>query len=88
MAFFSVIPPGVDRKGEELYQIMLGGSGGEDASRGELLGRGFPGDQIVEAVETVVDICLNERRDSEETFLETVRRIGTDPFKEVLYGNH
>jgi len=77
---------GVDRKGEELYQIMLGGSGAEDASRAELLGRGFPADEIVGAVQTVIDLYLDHRADREETFLQAVRRLGTSPFKEALYG--
>jgi len=77
---------GVDRKGEELYQIMLGGSGDADASKGELLGRGFPANEIVGAVETVVALYMNERSEG-ETFLTAVRRLGTQPFKEALYGN-
>ena len=60
---------GVDRKGEELYQLMLGGSGAEDASKAEMLGRGFPGDQIVDALETVVGVYLDAREDDNETFL-------------------
>lgn len=76
---------GVDRRGVELYQIMLGGSGAEDASTGELLGRGFEADKIVDAIETVVAVYLGERTD-QERFLDTVRRIGNNPFKEALYG--
>jgi len=76
---------GVDRKGVELYQIMLGGSGAEDASTGELLGRGFEANKIVDAIETVVAVYLGERQ-TEERFLDTVRRIGNTPFKEALYG--
>ncbi len=77
---------GVDRKGEELFQIMLGGSGDADASKGILLGRGFPADQIVGAIETVVGVYMDAREEG-ELFLHAVRRLGTQPFKEALYGN-
>ncbi|RMB02639.1 nitrite/sulfite reductase [Eilatimonas milleporae] len=78
---------GVDRKGKENYQIMLGGSGAEDASKAQLIGPGFDGEAIVDAVETVVAVYLGERTE-EEIFLDTYRRIGPDPFKEALYGTH
>jgi sulfite reductase (NADPH) hemoprotein beta-component len=76
---------GVDRKNSELYQLMLGGSAKEDASIGKILGRGFDEDGIVAAVETVIDTYL-EIREEGETFIETHRRLGDDPFKERLYG--
>ncbi|WP_374764174.1 nitrite/sulfite reductase [Yunchengibacter salinarum] len=76
---------GVDRKGEEMYQILLGGSGAEDASKAEILGRGFTYDDIVDAVERTVTCYLGERNE-DETFLETYRRLGPAPFKEAVYG--
>ena len=76
---------GVDKKNTELYQLMLGGSAKEDASIGNILGRGFDEDGIVTAVENVVDTYL-EIRSEGETFIETHRRVGDDPFKERLYG--
>lgn len=76
---------GVDRKNSELYQLMLGGSAKEDASIGKILGRGFDEDGIVAAVETVIDTYLDIREEG-ETFIETHRRLGDDPFKERLYG--
>ena len=76
---------GVDKKNSELYQLMLGGSAKEDASIGKILGRGFDEDGIVTAVENVVDTYLEIRTDG-ETFIETHRRVGDDPFKERLYG--
>ncbi len=76
---------GVDRRGVENYQILLGGSGEEDASKAQLLGPGFDADEIVDAVETVVAVYLGERREA-ETFLSAVRRLGVAPFKEALYG--
>ncbi|GER06030.1 sulfite reductase [Iodidimonas muriae] len=76
---------GVDRKGEEMYQLTLGGSGAEDASIGQITGRGFDEAGIVDAVDTVVDTYLGQRK-TDETFLETYRRLGPAPFKEALYG--
>ena len=76
---------GVDKRGEEFYQISLGGSGTEDASLGQILGRAFAYDEVTDAVETIVETYLIERRNSER-FLDTYRRTGLDPFKEALYG--
>ena len=78
---------GVDKKGVEFYQILLGGSGDETASLGEILGPGFDEHAIVDAVETVVDTYLSLRQ-GEERLLDTVRRVGTTPFKEKLYAAH
>ena len=75
---------GVDKKGVEYYQLQLGGSGAEDASIGEVLGPAFGEHEIVDAVEGVVDVYL-ERREKNERFLDTVRRVGLEPFKERAY---
>jgi len=75
---------GVDRKGQELYQILLGGSGAEDASKAGILGPGFDEHGIVDALEKVVAVYLGERLDGEE-FLATYRRIGAQIFKEAIY---
>ncbi|WP_394689467.1 nitrite/sulfite reductase [Hoeflea sp.] len=77
---------GVEKKGAELYQISLGGSGDEKASIGEIIGRGFEPDRITDAVETIVDTYLESRTSADETFLECYRRIGAGPFKTALYG--
>jgi len=76
---------GVDKKGTENYQLLLGGSGAEDASLGKITGPGFNEDGIVDAVERVTDKYL-ELRDEGERFLDTYRRVGFDPFKEAIYG--
>ena len=76
---------GVDRRGEELYQLLLGGSGAEDASKAEILGPGLTEDQTVDAVETVIAIYMGEREGG-EAFLDTYRRLGPNPFKEAIYG--
>ena len=76
---------GVDRKGTENYQLLLGGSGAEDTSLGKITGPGFDEDGIVDAIERVTDKYL-ELRDNGERFLDTYRRVGFDPFKEAIYG--
>ena len=76
---------GVDKKGVENYQLLLGGSEAADTSLGKITGPGFDEDGIVGAVETVTDVYLRERSEGER-FLDTYRRIGMEPFKEALYG--
>ena len=69
----------------ENFQLLLGGSGAEDASLGQITGPGFSEDGVVDAIEKVTDIYLAERTDGER-FLDTYRRIGMKPFKEAIYG--
>jgi sulfite reductase (NADPH) hemoprotein beta-component len=76
---------GVDRKGVENYQLLLGGSGAEDASIAQILGPGFSETGIVEAVEKVTDLYLRLRQPGER-FLDSYRRLGAAPFKEAVYG--
>ncbi len=78
---------GVEKKGAELYQVTLGGSGDENTSVGEIIGRGFGPDEITDAIETVVETYLRFRTDRSEKFLDAYRRLGAAPFKEALYGN-
>ncbi|HEY1708030.1 MAG TPA: nitrite/sulfite reductase [Rhizomicrobium sp.] len=75
---------GVDKKGVEYYQLQLGGSGAEDASIGDIMGPGFGRHEIANAVERVVDHYLKVRLDGER-FLDTYRRVGMEPFKNVAY---
>ncbi|MGB8819362.1 MAG: nitrite/sulfite reductase, partial [Rhizobiaceae bacterium] len=77
---------GVEKKGEELYQLTLGGSADENTSIGEIIGRGFASDEITDAVETVVETYLGLRTSKDEKFLDAYRRLGPAPFKEALYG--
>jgi sulfite reductase (NADPH) hemoprotein beta-component len=77
---------GVDRKGEELYQITLGGAPDEQAAVGEIVGPGFTTDEIVGAVETVVNTYLKVRSAPSEAFIDAYRRLGPAPFKDALYG--
>ncbi|MBW9053556.1 nitrite/sulfite reductase [Rhizobium mesosinicum] len=78
---------GVEKKGAELYQITLGGSGDEHTSIGEIIGRGFEPDKVTDAIETIVDTYLGLRQDPSETFLAAYRRVGPQPFKDALYGS-
>ncbi|MCO7735327.1 nitrite/sulfite reductase [Brucella intermedia] len=77
---------GVEKKGEELYQITLGGSADEHSAIGEITGRGFSSEDVVDAIETVVDTYLALRESADETFLAAYRRVGMEPFKRALYG--
>ncbi|MEQ8441188.1 MAG: nitrite/sulfite reductase [Alphaproteobacteria bacterium] len=77
---------GVDRKGEEHYQLSLGGRADDAAAIGKITGPGFSEAGIVDAVETVVETYLDLRRDPSERFIDTLERVGPDPFKERLYG--
>jgi sulfite reductase (NADPH) hemoprotein beta-component len=76
---------GVEKRGEEHYQLLLGGSGTEDAAIGEISGPGFGPDGIVDAVEKVVDRYLELRTGPDEPFLAAYARLGDAPFKEALY---
>jgi sulfite reductase (NADPH) hemoprotein beta-component len=76
---------GLDRAGVENYQITLGGDATWDATIGTRTGPGFAYDQIVPAVERIVFAYLDLRESEEETFLETFKRLGMEPFKTVLY---
>jgi sulfite reductase (NADPH) hemoprotein beta-component len=77
---------GVDKKGEEFYQLTLGGSGAEDAAVGQMLGPALPANRVAEAVDQLVEVYLRERQ-GEERFLDTFRRTGVNPFKEAVYAD-
>jgi sulfite reductase (NADPH) hemoprotein beta-component len=76
---------GIDKQGEEFYQLMLGGSAGHDASIGQVLGKAFSRTEIVPAVEKVLTHYLKLRSSPEERLIDVVRRLGIAPFKEMLY---
>ncbi len=76
---------GLDRAGVENYQITLGGDGTETATVGERAGPGFSADEIVPAIERLIDAYLGIRASGDETFLQTYRRLGLAPFKAALY---
>ena len=76
---------GVDKKGEEAYQLLLGGSGAEDASLAKILGPGFDENGIIDAVDKLIAFYKTARTAPEERFLDTYRRLGAAPFKEAVY---
>ncbi|MGO2131787.1 MAG: nitrite/sulfite reductase [Halomonas sp.] len=75
---------GVDKKGEEYYQISLGGSQGNDASLGKILGPSFFRADVPEVIDKVLHVYVGNRQ-PDETFLDTYRRLGIKPFKEHVY---
>lgn len=75
---------GVDKRGEEWYQVSLGGSSHQDASLGQILGPSFARDEMPSVIEKVLNVYVENRHD-EEFFVDTFRRIGMAPFKERVY---
>lgn len=76
---------GLDRAGVENYQITLGGDHTETAAIGDRTGPGFSADEIIPAVERIVETYLDQRQDRDEPFLQFYRRVGMAPFKTALY---
>lgn len=76
---------GVDKKGDEFYQVSLGGNSGHDSSIGDILGPSFGADEMADIIEEVLNTYLDNRLSSSEQFIETYRRIGLVPFKERVY---
>jgi sulfite reductase (NADPH) hemoprotein beta-component len=75
---------GVDKKGAEFYQVSLGGNAGNDAAIGEILGPSFSQEDMPEIIEKILDVYVEHRVDG-ESFIDTYRRIGIDPFKGRVY---
>ncbi len=76
---------GVDRKGEEYYQISLGGRADEKAAVGQIIGKALRHEQVPGAVKTIVDTYRSLRTSAEETFIDAVERVGVEPFQEAIY---
>jgi len=76
---------GVDKAGEEFYQITLGGAADEQAAIGDLIGPALNTQDAVDAIDTLVEAYLRLRKSSDERFLDTYRRVGLAPFKEAVY---
>jgi len=76
---------GVDKHGEEWYQIQLGGSARGQVALGEVLGPSVRRPQVPEVIARILEVYVQQREDASETFLETVRRIGIEPFQESVY---
>ena len=80
---------GVDKDGSEWYQVTLGGSQGNQAAIGKIIGRSFAADEIAGAIEKIIEVYVELRHvqnDISESFVDTVRRTGLDPFKARVYG--
>ena len=75
---------GVDKKGEEFYQVQLGGNAGTDASLGKVVGPSFSREEVTGVIQNVLDIYL-ENRTEEELFIDTYRRLGMAPYKARIY---
>ncbi|MGM8849069.1 nitrite/sulfite reductase [Salinicola halophyticus] len=75
---------GVDKKGEEYYQISLGGNADDDVSLGKILGPSFYREDVPDVIDKVLQVYVEKRLD-EERFLDTYRRVGHQAFKERVY---
>jgi len=78
---------GVDKHGEEWYQLTLGGSSENEAAIGERLGPAIAKNDITKTITDILDVYIKQRLE-DEAFLQTVKRIGLEPFKEKVYANH
>ncbi|HTV21479.1 MAG TPA: nitrite/sulfite reductase [Polyangiaceae bacterium] len=79
---------GINKQGEEAYQLTLGGNDSDSASIGKILGPAFDEKDVVDAVAKVIQVYLGARHSEDETFLECYRRVGDKPFKEQVYASH
>jgi sulfite reductase (NADPH) hemoprotein beta-component len=77
---------GVDKRGEEFYQITLGGAFGTDAAIGSIIGKGLAGEDVPAAIARLLETYLDIRA-SDERFIDTLRRVGSDAFKEAIYAD-
>ena len=75
---------GVDKKGEEFYQVSLGGSSKNEASLGKIIGPSFAQEEIAVVIRNLVDVYRDKKK-AGESFLDTYKRLGIDPFKEKVY---
>ena len=75
---------GVDKSGEEWYQVTIGGAQGNDASLGKVIGRSFARDEMPDVIERLLETYVAHRHE-DERFLDTVRRLGIEPFKQHVY---
>jgi len=77
---------GVDKKGEEFYQVSIGGAQGNDTSLGKVIGPSFSAEEMPDVVEKLIATYVDTRHE-DERFIDTVRRVGIDPFKQRIYGD-
>jgi sulfite reductase (NADPH) hemoprotein beta-component len=76
---------GVEKNGEEIYQITIGGRADEKAELGTLIGPGVKYDEVADVIEDIVEAYLALRATPEELFVDTVKRLGVEPFRERVY---
>ena len=79
---------GVDKQGAEYYQISIGGAQGNDAALGKVIGPSVSQAEVPDVIEQLIELYLERRESDAERFIDVVRRIGSEPFKEYVYGNH
>ena len=79
---------GVDKQGAEYYQISIGGAQGNDAALGKVIGPSVSQAEVPAVIESLIELYLERRESEAELFVDVVRRIGVEPFKEYVYGNH
>ena len=79
---------GVDKNGEEFYQITLGGETGQRSAIGKVLGPSLPMERVASAVEKIIDVYVEHRADSNDSFTAVYERLGKAPFKERVYASH
>ncbi len=79
---------GVDKQGAEFYQISIGGAQGNGASLGKVIGPSVSQAEVPDVIEKLIETYLARRDSEEERFIDVVRRIGIEPFKEHVYGNY
>ena len=77
---------GVDKNGEEWYQVSIGGDQGEAASLGKVIGPSFAAQEMPDVVSRLIDVYI-EKRHEDERFIDSVRRLGIEPFKERVYAS-
>ena len=77
---------GVDKAGAEFYQVTLGGAQGWNAALGKVIGPSFGQEEMPDVIERILDVYV-EARHAEEVFIDTVRRIGIEPFKHRVYAD-
>jgi sulfite reductase (NADPH) hemoprotein beta-component len=78
---------GVDKAGEEWYQITVGGRQGNDARIGRIIGRAVARNEVADVVSRLVDVYLERRDEAHERFIDVVDRLGLEPFKERVYAH-
>ena len=84
---------GVDKNGDEWYQVEIGGNqgevrpGGPKAALGKVIGPSFARAQVPDVIERLIECYLNHRDSDAERFIDVVHRLGIAPFKEYVYGS-